>query len=131
MRRNRYKPGMQQRGALRMNPDIVPSRIKRDRYRQATLKPLVVSYFDFEQGKALDKVIIQSKSPASFCSSGLSVAAWLNIWIAWGDFMLSGMQNGFRRLVNSVPICSPCTMPIRYAAQAVCRPLPLGLAQSP
>jgi hypothetical protein len=45
--------------------------------------------------------------------------------------MLSGMQNGFRRLVNSVPICSPCTMPMRYAAQAVCRPLPLGLAQSP
>ena len=52
-------------------------------------KPLVVSYLGFEQGKALDKVIIQSKSAASFCISGLSVAALLNIWIAWGDFMLS------------------------------------------
>jgi hypothetical protein len=89
-----------------------------------------VSYLGFEQGKALDKVIIQSRSAGSVPISERSVAALLNIWMAWGDFTLSGMQNGFRRLVNSVPICSPCTMPMRYAAQAVCAWPPLALAQS-
>ena len=91
---------------------------------------LAVSYLGFEQGKALDRVIIQSKSADSVPISERSAAALLNIWMAWGDFTLSGMQNGFRRLVNSVPICSPCTMPIRYAAQAVCAWPPLALAQS-
>src|SRR5260221_173263 len=89
-----------------------------------------VSYLGFEQGKALDNVIIQSKSAGSVPISERSAAALLNIWMAWGDFTLSGMQNGLRRLVNSVPICSPCTMPIRYAAQAVCAWPPLALAQS-
>jgi hypothetical protein len=90
-----------------------------------------VSYLGFEQGKALDKVIIQSKSAGSVPISERSDAALLNIWMAWGDFTLSGMQNGFRRLVNSVPICNPCTMPMRYAAQAVCAWLPVAPAQSP
>src|SRR6266481_4117734 len=94
-------------------------------------RPLVVSYLGFEQGKVLDKVIIQSKSAGSVPISERSVAALLNIWMAWGDFTLSGMQNGFRRLVNSVPICSPCTMPMRYAAQAVCAWIPVTPAQSP
>jgi hypothetical protein len=94
-------------------------------------RPLVVSYLGFVQGKVLDKVIIQSKSAGSVPISERSVAALLNIWMAWGDFTLSGMQNGFRRLVNSVPICNPCTMPMRYAAQAVCAWLPVRPAQSP
>ena len=92
---------------------------------------LAVSYLGFEQGKVLDKVIIQSKSAGSVPISERSAAALLNIWMAWGDFTLSGMQNGLRRLVNSVPICNPCTMPMRYAAQAVCAWLPVAPAQSP
>src|SRR5258706_11230028 len=41
------------------------------------------------------------------------------------------MQRGSPRLVREVPNCSPWTMPIRYAAQAVSPTLPLGLTQKP